>query len=166
MRHAPEAVLDEAAPAHCPADVAAGAEAAHLRAVRAVAAVTGACLMLRREVFEAVGGLPAGTLCVSWNDIDLCLRLRARGLRVLCTPFARLTHLEGVSRGSDDDPRKVPGLRAEYAAMRRRWGATLSEDPHLNPNLGLFEQRLVLASPPRWAREGWQCAVAARRIIP
>ncbi len=160
MRHAPETVLNEAAPAHCPPEMAAGATAAQLRAVRAVAAVTGACLMLRREVFEAVGGLSAGTLCVSWNDIDLCLRLRARGLRVLCTPFARLTHLEGVSRGGDDDPGKAAGLRAEYAVMRRVWGAALSEDPHLNAAFGLIDERLVLASPPHWARGGRRGASA------
>jgi GT2 family glycosyltransferase len=148
MRHAPAAVLDDAAPADCPADTLAGAEAAQLRAVRAVAAVTGACLMLRKDVFTSVGGLAAGTLRVSWNDIDLCLRLRARGLLVLCTPFARLTHLEGATRGGDDSPARLAELRAEYAYMRRTWGDALSEDPHLSPNFALIDERLALASPP------------------
>jgi GT2 family glycosyltransferase len=148
MRHAPAAVLDGAAPADCPEDTLAGAEAAQLRAVRAVAAVTGACLMLRKDVFASVGGLAAGTLRVSWNDIDLCLRLRARGLLVVCTPFARLTHLEGATRGGDQSPARLAGLRAEYAYMRRTWGQALSDDPHLNPNFSLIDERLVLASPP------------------
>jgi GT2 family glycosyltransferase len=154
MRHAPAAVLDDAAPAGCPADTLAGAEAARLRAVRAVAAVTGACLMLRKDVFDAVGGLTAGTLRVSWNDIDLCLRLRARGLRVLCTPFARLTHLEGATRGGDHSPARLAELSAEYAYMVRVWGDALSEDPHLNRNFALIDERLALASPPLWQPTG------------
>lgn len=147
MRHAPETVLDQPGGAGAE-EVEAGVRAAHLRSVRSVAAVTGACLLLRREVFAAIGGLAEGRLLVSWNDIDLCLRVRALGLRVLCTPYARLIHREGASRGRDDEPVRLAARAEEYAYMRRTWGDALCDDPHLSPNLGVIDERLVLASRP------------------
>ena len=147
MRHAPEAVLDQPGAAVAE-DVEAGVRAAHLRSARSVAAVTGACLLLRREVFDAIGGLAEGRLRVSWNDIDLCLRVRALGLRVLCTPDARLIHREGASRGRDDAPARFAARADEYAYMRRVWGDALWDDPHLSPNLGVIDERLVFASRP------------------
>lgn len=147
MRHAPETVLDQPAGAGAEA-VEAGVRAAHLRSVRSVAAVTGACVLLRREIFAAIGGLAEGRLPVSWNDIDLCLRVRALGLRVLCTPHARLIHREGSSRGRDQDPARRAARAEEYAYMRRTWGDALCDDPHLSPSLGVIDERLVLASRP------------------
>ncbi|WP_160000707.1 glycosyltransferase [Roseomonas sp. 18066] len=102
-----------------------------LALTRSHAAVTGACLMLKRAVFEDVGGLDEARLPIAFNDIDLCLRIRESGLRVVCTPFAELLHLESASRGSD---RHRPGFQAEHDWMRRRWGDALLQDPYHNRN--------------------------------
>ena len=71
-------------------------------------AVTAACLVVRREVFETVGGFNETDLPVSFNDVDLCLRIRAKGYRNLWTPFAELYHHESVSRGAEDIPENKP----------------------------------------------------------
>ncbi len=81
-----------------------------LRAVHEVSAVTAACLVIRREVFDAVGGLDEG-LTVAFNDVDFCLKVRAAGYRNLWTPFAELIHHESVSRGRDLHPRQGEALR-------------------------------------------------------
>ena len=85
-----------------------------LRAVHEVSAVTAACLVIRREVFDAVGGLDEG-LTVAFNDVDFCLKVRAAGYLNLWTPFAELVHHESVSRGRDLTPAKAKRLADEYA---------------------------------------------------
>ena len=120
-----------------------------LALTRQVSAVTGACLMLRREVFTAIGGLDESNLPIAFNDVDLCLRIRERGLRVLWTPFAELLHLESVSRGSDMRPERRDGFAREVAYMKRRWGKTLTSDPFYNPNLSLSLGDYHPAIPPR-----------------
>lgn len=114
--------------------------------VRDVSAVTGACLAIRRTVFEAVGGLDAEHLPVAFNDVDLCLRVREHGYRVLVTPYAELYHLESASRGSDQRPERRAAFQRECEYMLARWGALLADDPYYNPNLTL--ERLD-ASPAR-----------------
>jgi hypothetical protein len=98
------------------------------RVAREVSAVTGACLMIRREEFEAVGGLDEQSLAVSFNDVDLCLKLAARGRRILYEPAARLVHHETRTRVPEVDPR-------ETRVMQERWGAQLAADPYLPPGL-------------------------------
>ena len=105
-----------------------------LRAVQNVSAVTAACLMVRKSVFEQVGGLDE-SLTVAFNDVDFCLKVRAAGYRNLWTPFATLVHHESVSRGSDVTPAKARRFADEYAAMQKRWGAALLYDPYYSPNL-------------------------------
>ena len=100
--------------------------------VRDVVAVTGACLAMRRDVFDAVGGCDAANLPVTWNDVDLCLRVRERGLRVLWTPHARLLHHEQATRGSDATSENDRRFRREQAYMRHRWRETLRIDPFEN----------------------------------
>jgi O-antigen biosynthesis protein len=95
---------------------------------RNYSAVTAACMMLRRAVFEEVGGLDEGNLGVAFNDVDLCLRLRGRGYLILYTPYAELYHHESASRGFGLNP-------AEVRYMRERWGEVLDNDPYYNPNL-------------------------------
>jgi GT2 family glycosyltransferase len=80
----------------CPGDYA--GKAGELRRVRAVPAVTGACLFIRRSLFEELGGFDE-RLPVTHNDVDLCRRVRERGLWVAVTPHARLLHFECMSRG-------------------------------------------------------------------
>jgi GT2 family glycosyltransferase len=105
-----------------------------LESVRDVSAVTGACLLTRRGLYLELGGLDEA-LAVAYNDTDYCLRLRARGYRVLFTPLAELYHHESASRGVDR--RGAARFEAELALMRCRWGELLRRDPFYNPNLSL-----------------------------
>jgi GT2 family glycosyltransferase len=105
-----------------------------LRAPHEVSAVTAACLVIRRSVFEAVGGFDEG-LAVAFNDVDFCLKVRAAGYVNLWTPFAELIHHESVSRGRDLTPRKAKRFADEYATMQRRWGEGLLSDPYYSPHL-------------------------------
>jgi GT2 family glycosyltransferase len=101
---------------------------------RAVSAVTGAFLALRREAFVAAGGLDEAALPVAYSDIDLCLKLRARGLKILWTPHITLRHFESKSRGFDHlDPEGAVRYAAERRHMVERWGRALQSDPGLNP---------------------------------
>jgi len=105
-----------------------------LCAVQNVSGVTAACLLIRKDVFNRVGGLDE-TLTVAFNDVDLCLKVRAAGYLNLWTPFAALIHHESVSRGRDFTPAKARRFAEEYAAMQRRWGAQLLFDPYYSPHL-------------------------------
>lgn len=119
-------------------------------AAQNLSAVTAACLVVRREVFDAVSGLDE-RLQVAFNDIDFCLRVREAGYRNLWTPFARLNHHESASRGSDADPVKRERFLGEVQVMEERWGALLEADPAYNPNLSLDGTGFELAFPPRAA---------------
>ncbi len=106
------------------------------KTTRDVTAVTGACMMVRRAVFDEVGGFDE-RFHVAFNDIDFCLRLRARGYRVVYTPFAELVHHESVSRGISRD---LP----ETKEMLRRWLPWIRRDPFFNPNLSLRRAEFAL----------------------
>lgn len=95
---------------------------------RNCSAVTAACLMTRRAVFDELSGLEE-ELPVDFNDVDFCLRVRAAGYRIVFTPFAELIHHESASFGSRTQS------ATELALMRHRWGAALERDPYYNPNL-------------------------------
>jgi GT2 family glycosyltransferase len=99
-----------------------------------LSAVTGACMMVRRKVFDEVGGLDE-EIAVAYNDIDFCLRLRAAGYRIIWTPFAELIHHESASRGYERGQEKIERFQRETDFMRARWGKTLEKDPFHNPNL-------------------------------
>lgn len=114
-------------------------------------AVTAACLVVRREHWQRVGGMDE-TLAVAFNDIDLCLKLAAAGLRNLWSPHAELLHFESVSRGRDHDPVKKVRYRAEAEVMLGRWRAWISADPFYNPFLSAEHDDFSLAEPPRLAR--------------
>ncbi|UXI69213.1 glycosyltransferase family 2 protein [Tahibacter amnicola] len=116
--------------------------------VQAMSSVTAACLLLRREVFEAVDGLDAG-LQVAFNDIDFCLRILDQGLRIVWTPFAELYHHESASRGYEDSPEKLARFHREIRFMQERYGERLTQDPAYNPNLALEGEPFELAWPPR-----------------
>ena len=111
--------------------------------------VTGACLVLRRQVFTEVGGLEEKHLQVAFNDVDLCLRIRERGYRIIWTPYAELYHLESASRGLDNTLKKFLRLRHELNYMKSHWGPVLLNDPYYNPNLTLEYEDFSLAYPPR-----------------
>lgn len=95
---------------------------------RDVSAVTAACLLTRRDTYLEVGGFDEEALAVAWNDTDFCLRLRARGWRVVMNPLAELIHLGSASRGEAKNDREVQ-------VMFARWGDQIARDPYYNPNL-------------------------------
>jgi len=114
-----------------------------------VAAVTGACLGTTRALWDRLGGLDEEHLAVAYNDIDLCLKAREAGLRVVLAPHAVLHHHESVSRGYDDDPIRRTRLAAEVATMEQRWGDSLHADPAYSPNLSLHGNGFSPAPEPR-----------------
>ena len=105
-----------------------------LQTPRNVSAVSAACLAIRSSVFEDVGGFDALNLPVAFNDVDLCLRVRQRGLSVIWTPHATLTHHESASRGADTSLEKLARFEREAKWMRSKWGAQLDNDPYYGPN--------------------------------
>jgi GT2 family glycosyltransferase len=98
--------------------------------IRNYSAVTGACCMTRRDVFDALGGFDE-RFATDFNDVDYCLRVRGQGLRIVATPFAKLYHFEGATFGS----REHVVNPAEIAALSERWGDVIARDPYYNPNL-------------------------------
>lgn len=119
-------------------------------ALQRFSAVTAACLVVRRDRFEEVGGLDE-TLAVAFNDVDFCLKLDRAGYRNLWTPYAELYHHESLSRGYEDNAEKRARFDAEIALMQSRWGETLLKDPAYNPNLTFVREDFGLAWPPRTA---------------
>jgi GT2 family glycosyltransferase len=118
-----------------------------LSVVRNTSAVTGACMMSRREVFESLEGFDE-SLPVAFNDIDYCLRVREKDLLVIYTPLAELVHHESKSRGHTDDAKELPYFRS-------RWRDLLLEgDPYYNPNLGRFDSFCRL--PHEEDEERWE----------
>lgn len=115
-------------------------------------AVTAACMAMRQEVFDQVGGFDQQHLPVAFNDVDLCLRVREAGYSIVWTPYARLYHHESASRGADLTAEKARRFESERQYMVRRWGATLLNDPYYNPNLTLDREDFSLAWPPRTVR--------------
>ena len=104
-------------------------------------------MAMRRSVFLEAGGLEE-RLQVAYNDIDLCLRVRERGYRVVFAPDAELFHFEAATRGLDIAPEKRARAQQEREHMIERWGALVDRDPYLNPNLCVVNERLAFASPP------------------
>ncbi|MGB3533564.1 MAG: glycosyltransferase family 2 protein [Microcoleaceae cyanobacterium] len=106
-------------------------------------AVTAACLMCRRSVFEEVRGFDE-KLAVSYNDVDLCLKMKQQGYHHVCLPHVKLYHHESKSRGYDNTPEKLERYMAEVQEMRQRWNAEIEQDSCYNPHLTLaqFDYRL------------------------
>ncbi len=101
-------------------------------------AVTAACMMTKKNVFEEVGGFDEG-LAVAFNDIDYCLKVRGLDKLVVYNPFVQLHHYESKSRGAENTPEKIFRFDHEVETFRRRWKRILEEgDPYYNPNLTLL----------------------------
>ena len=102
-----------------------------------VTAVTGACLLVKKSLYDEVGGLDEG-FAVSLNDVDFCLKLRHKGLLNVWTPFAELYHFESISRGLDDNGEKAQRYNKESERFREIWKEDLSAgDPYYNVNFSL-----------------------------
>lgn len=103
-------------------------------------AVTAACMMVRKDVFEEVEGLTT-ELAVAFNDIDFCMKIRKAGYLIVYNPYAELYHYESKSRGLEDTPEKVARFNQEIATFARRWPEILEKgDPFYNANLTLDSQ--------------------------
>lgn len=124
-----------------------------LRAAHERSAVTAACLLTDRRIFLEIGGLDGASFPINFNDVDYCLKLRARGLRVVSTPHARLLHRESASRGLDVRPDQSDRFQRELRNLRAAWRDVLLADPAYHPMLSLDRTPYsALAWPPRPAR--------------
>ncbi len=102
-----------------------------------VSAVTGACLLVKKALFEEVGGLEE-SFAISLNDVDFCLKLREKGYLNVFTPFAECFHYESISRGLDDQGEKAERYNRESEQFRTKWKEVLDAgDPYYNPNFSL-----------------------------
>jgi GT2 family glycosyltransferase len=110
--------------------------------------VTGACMLIRKNIFEAVGGLDE-RLAVAFNDVDFCMRIVKAGYQVIWTPFAELYHYESATRGNDLVPAKIKRFYTEIAYIKNKHGDDAFADPFFNSNLSLESLKLELAFPPR-----------------
>ncbi|HEY9889823.1 MAG TPA: glycosyltransferase family 2 protein, partial [Candidatus Obscuribacterales bacterium] len=100
-------------------------------------AVTGACFMLRKDVFKLVGGFEE-KLAVAFNDVDLCLKVHEAGFRNVCLPHVVLYHYESKSRGKDTTPERQKRFQQEVSYMLEKWKKYIEFDPYYNPNLTLI----------------------------
>ena len=99
--------------------------------------VTAACVMMRRAVWDEIGGLDE-SFEVAFNDVDMCMRIRKAGYLVVWTPYAELYHYESKSRGLEDTPEKQKRFQGEVLRFQNRWEKELQAgDPYYNPNLTL-----------------------------
>ncbi len=107
-------------------------------------AVTAACMMTKKSVFEEVGGFTE-ELAIAFNDIDYCMKVRAEGYLIVYAPYAKFYHYESKSRGLEDTPEKVKRFNGEIAIFARRWPDILRDgDPYYNPNLTLRKSNFAL----------------------
>ena len=109
-----------------------------------VTAVTAACLVVRKDRFEAVGGFNADDFAVAFNDVDLCLKLNRRGWQSFYEPRACLIHHESKSRGFDRDAPGKARFAGELAALKRIWKTDILHDPFHHPELSEFSEQFVV----------------------
>lgn len=111
--------------------------------------VTAACMVVRREPFEAIGGFDE-TLPVAFNDVDLCIKIRLTGARIIWTPCVEMYHHESLTLGRHDSPARREQFQHDIKTIRERWKDVLEADPCYNPNLSLARaSAFSLAWPPR-----------------
>ena len=104
--------------------------------VRDTSAVTGACMMIRKELFTEYGGFDENNFAIAYNDVDFCLRLMKAGYNNVITPWAELYHYESASRGSDTLPENKERFRKEMNAFADKWEEMITKgDPYYNKHL-------------------------------
>ena len=108
-----------------------------------VSAVTGACLAVERAKFLAVGGFDAEALPVELSDVDLCLKLNARGWQTLVDPGVHLLHEESASRGGATF-RRLSKYSRQRDIFIERWRHVLRDDPFFHPGLSLYSLAVAL----------------------
>lgn len=111
-----------------------------LKLIQNLSAVTAACLVVRKAIYEQVSGLEEEALRVAFNDVDFCLKIRKAGYRNLWTPYAELYHYESKSRGAEDTPEKIARFNSEVEYVKTKWGEPLRRDPYYSQNLTLARE--------------------------
>lgn len=122
--------------------------------MQSFSAVTAACLIIRKDIYNEIGGMNEHELGVGFNDVDFCLRVREAGYKNIWTPYAELYHHESASRGHEDDKKKRARFRREVDYMKDRWGDLLLADPAYSPNLTLDYGDFTYAWRPRLEQLG------------
>lgn len=125
----------------------------HSQLLRNVSAVTGACLLAKKDIFLKVGGFDEEKFQVGFNDVDLCLKIRALDKYIIYDPYAVLYHKESASRGDDDNLEKRLRHEREARGMIEKYGSLLKNDPFYNLNLSLDD-------------EDYNIAEYSRRVVP
>jgi GT2 family glycosyltransferase len=111
-----------------------------LNVIQNVSAVTAACMMVRKEVFDEIGGFDE-KMPIAFNDVDFCLKIREKGYLIVYTPYAELYHYESKTRGYEDTPEKKARLTVELQYLKKKWKHVLEKgDPYYNPNLTLVRE--------------------------
>jgi GT2 family glycosyltransferase len=113
-----------------------------------VSAVTAACLLTWKSLYQRLGGLDEKNLRIAFNDVDYCLRVREAGYQVVWTPHAELYHHESMSRGKDESEEAKGRTRREANYMRSRWRHVMKHDPFYNPNLSYERPDFTLGWAP------------------
>ncbi|NHN86602.1 glycosyltransferase [Acetobacter musti] len=113
---------------------------------RDLLAVTGACMMVRREAFDQVEGFDE-TFPLTCNDVDFCLRARQAGWRVVWTPHAFLMHVDGATRGPDHSASQILQSCVDDGRLLDRWARFNKTDPYINANLMVTDHHLLLRTP-------------------
>ncbi|MBD1389811.1 glycosyltransferase family 2 protein [Neiella sp. HB171785] len=116
-----------------------------LQSVQNFSAVTAACLVVKRTIYEQVGGLNEDDLTVAFNDVDFCLKVQKAGYWNLWTPYAQLYHHESVSRGTDQTGEKRKRFMAEIDYMKSTWKTDRFNDPAYSPHLTLKREDFSVA---------------------
>ena len=109
-------------------------------------AVTAACLLVKKSLFDEVGGLNEQDLSVAFNDVDFCLKVRELGVHNVYCAEAELYHHESVSRGLDTSPEKAARFAKELDYLKRAWAPVIEYDPAYNPNLTLKRENFAIKS--------------------
>ncbi|BAF72682.1 glycosyl transferase [Sulfurovum sp. NBC37-1] len=133
-----------------------------LHIVQNLSSVTAALLMVKKAIYDEVGGLDEVNLQVAFNDVDFCLKLQKNGYLNLFTPWVEAYHHESKSRGEEDTPEKQERFKKEVEFMKNKWSKILKEgDPYYNPNLTLeredFSVIFLRSSPENNTKEGTEC---------
>jgi O-antigen biosynthesis protein len=137
--------------AHRHLDQAEPGYAGRAQLVQNLSCLTAACIVVKKDIYQQVGGLDATHFTVGWNDTDFCLKVQKAGYRNLWTPFATLIHHESATRGQDQTPEKQARAEREWRRMQACWGDQMHHDPAYNDNLSCGYEDFSLAWPPR----GW-----------
>lgn len=116
----------------------------YAKVTRNYSAVTAACMLTSRTLFQSLGGFDEETFAVAYNDVDYCYRLVDAGYRIVYCPEAELTHHEGASRGFRDNPREAASFIKKYGELT---------DPYYNPNLSLDDERFAIRARTATARD-------------